>query len=168
VAIVPESVVTRFWPKVEVLGDDECWEWKASLGTNGYGQIAFPYPNRPRLAHRVAYAIHHGTDVDEPEAVCHSCDNPKCCNPRHLWAGTRDQNNKDKVAKGRQPRGLVVSERHKARGLLGDRCVATRMFSWQVDAAVEHHENGLSDEDVAFMFGVTPLTVRKRIAEAMR
>ncbi len=45
-----------------------------------------------------------GTNVDS-HCVLHHCDNRKCCNPKHLFIGTRSENNADKVSKGRQARG---------------------------------------------------------------
>lgn len=89
----------RFWQKVDVRGQDECWEWQAYRSNQGYGR--FRCERGKVLAHRYAWELHHGqpppTDVD----VCHSCDNPPCCNPHHLFLGTHDDNNKDREAKGR-------------------------------------------------------------------
>lgn len=53
-------------------------------------------------AHRVAFALSNGGVVDDDANVLHRCDNPPCCNPRHLFLGTNKENTQDMVAKGRQ------------------------------------------------------------------
>lgn len=75
----------------------ECWEW---MGTTfmGYGYMKGILSTE--RAHRVAYFLHHGT-IDPDLMVCHSCDNPGCVNPNHLWQGTGSDNMRDMVNKGR-------------------------------------------------------------------
>ncbi len=90
--------VARFWSKVSVIDDEFCWEWKACIGANGYGH--FKIGRTPLGAHVVAYKIIKG-EIPKGMLVCHSCDNPKCCNPNHLWLGTVKDNARDKIAKGR-------------------------------------------------------------------
>ena len=55
-----------------------------------------------KYAHRVLHESLHGA-LDRATMVCHSCDNPPCCNPAHLWAGTAKDNAADMVAKKRHP-----------------------------------------------------------------
>lgn len=91
----------RFWSHVDRIWDDEtfCWEWQGSVtGPNGYGQ--FTIGGRPWGAHRIAYVLEHGP-IPPGAVICHSCDNPRCCRPEHLFAGAQHDNNDDKVAKGR-------------------------------------------------------------------
>lgn len=89
----------RFWGKVNRIGFEECWEWMAARDPNGYGRIGGKRP-RAELAHRVAYRLTRG-DIPLGLHVCHSCDNPPCCNPNHLFLGTDLDNNRDMRAKGR-------------------------------------------------------------------
>lgn len=89
----------RFWKKVDKsAGPDECWPWMAARLPRGYGITSINRKNR--LSHRVAYALTHG-DVPTGFFVCHSCDNPPCCNPSHLWVGTQMDNMKDMSRKSR-------------------------------------------------------------------
>lgn len=89
----------RFWEKVDILGKDDCWNWTACKNSDGYGEIRM-YPSKDK-AHRIAYKLTHGEIIDGME-VCHKCDNPSCCNPKHLFLGTHRDNILDMYAKGRR------------------------------------------------------------------
>jgi endogenous inhibitor of DNA gyrase (YacG/DUF329 family) len=101
----------RFWAKVDRSGGpDACWPWTAARFHFGHG--AFWLAGHQIHAHRIAWELTHGPipegDPDNPPCVLHDCpdgDNPACCNPAHLWLGTKGQNTKDMVAKGRHARG---------------------------------------------------------------
>ena len=85
----------------------QCWEWQGALRDKGYGKL---YIRRKAYsAHRVAWVIANNAEIPEGMCVCHSCDNPACVNPDHLWIGTDADNLNDKVSKGRQARGIRVS-----------------------------------------------------------
>jgi hypothetical protein len=88
----------RFWRKVKMGADDECWLWQAKARLREYGQ--FRAWGRPQYAHRVAYALGNG-DIPEGAYVLHKCDTPLCCNPAHLFLGDQAANMKDRFAKGR-------------------------------------------------------------------
>lgn len=95
----------EFWLSVNVYGADDCWPWKLSLGHNGYGQPGTAEQRKiASTAHRVAYILANGP-VPAGMKVCHSCDNPVCCNPKHLWAGTNKENMEDCSNKGRTRKG---------------------------------------------------------------
>ena len=93
-----EAFVKRFWPKVDIRGEDECWPWLASKKHHGYG--GFKVDGRILLAHRVAWILTYGSI---PNGMCalHRCDNQGCCNPKHLFLGTKVDNNADRDRKGR-------------------------------------------------------------------
>ena len=102
----------RFWDKVDERGDDECWSWLASRSRFGYGN--FRVGDKIELAHRVVWEMingpvpsgdHHGTTC-----VCHTCDNPDCVNPGHLFLGTQRDNIRDRVSKGRSSGGSFRGE----------------------------------------------------------
>lgn len=87
----------RFWPKVDKSGD--CWNWTANRNVRGYGMFSIR-SGYMRTAHRVSYELCNGP-IAEGLFVCHSCDNPSCVNPAHLWLGTHMDNMMDREAKGR-------------------------------------------------------------------
>ena len=97
------SLKCIFWPKVEIKGSDECWEWTKGKTLAGYGLCGI---HRQRYyAHRLAYEFTYGP-LPEGLHACHHCDNPGCCNPSHIFAGTPKDNMQDMYKKGRHP-GVV-------------------------------------------------------------
>jgi HNH endonuclease len=97
----------RFWSKVERRSADECWPWKACARKKSEGYGAFWLNGRHQPASRVAWLLTCGLVSSEDE-VCHRCDNPPCCNPKHLFIGSRQDNNADKVSKRRHAFGARV------------------------------------------------------------
>jgi hypothetical protein len=90
--------IERLLEKIDKRGPDECWLWKGSIGTWGYG--CFTLNRKSINASRAAYILLVG-HVPPDKVVCHTCDNPACCNPRHLWVGAQADNLRDCRAKGR-------------------------------------------------------------------
>jgi hypothetical protein len=87
----------EFWDSVEKKPEG-CWEWKRGRYAQGYGQVFFD--GKTTGAHRVAFALAKGS-IPAGLHILHSCDNPPCCNPDHLRAGTHRDNADDKIARGR-------------------------------------------------------------------
>lgn len=98
----------RFWDKVNKTG--ECWVWTAGKNSHGYG--AFKLDGKTVGSHVVAYMITNGCPVPKGMEVCHTCDNPPCVRPDHLWLGTRRDNAQDAARKGRTSHG---EKHHKSK-----------------------------------------------------
>lgn len=91
-----------FWEKVDVRGEDECWPWKGKLSEDplhAYGRTRAN--GRIMIPSRAAWELTNGP-IPPGLNVCHKCDNPPCCNPKHLFLGTDRQNHLDSILKGRQ------------------------------------------------------------------
>ena len=92
-----------FWKKVVVrLG--QCWEWQG-WRVRGYGKVRPTSPAKRREfailgAHRVSWELTNGP-IPPGMLVLHTCDNPACVCPKHLFLGTDQDNVSDKENKGR-------------------------------------------------------------------
>ncbi len=93
----------------------ECWEWQGLRYSGGYGRISFQ--NKSLKSHRIA--LFGLGDYDNPLMACHTCDNPPCVRPDHLFAGTNLENTQDKMAKGRHYGNHRLTE-EQAKAILDD------------------------------------------------
>jgi hypothetical protein len=135
----------RFWAKVDIRGDGECWEWRGARDRKGYGRVWLP--QRMVLAHRAAWELARAA-IPEGMHILHHCDHPPCCNPAHLFLGSNADNVADKVRKQRQARGeRSGTHTHPERVPRGD-----RHFSRMCPERLARGERGgsakLTQEDV--------------------
>jgi hypothetical protein len=75
-----------------------CLEWTGAKIKDGYGMIKVGGVST--LAHRFSYE-RHVSAIPSDRKVLHTCDNPSCVNPDHLFLGTDQDNVDDMFAKGR-------------------------------------------------------------------
>jgi hypothetical protein len=150
--------VEKFWARVDVRGEDECWPWLAAQsGPNrhagrGYGSFAV----RKGLtmgAHRFSALLHYGP-YHRHTVVMHTCDFPPCVNPRHLRLGDRQQNMDDMKAKGR------------ARSHPGEECWSAKLTNAQAAEIRQRYVRGYAgrggnSKELAEEFGVSVETVQR-------
>lgn len=89
-----------------------CWEWQGKLSSEGYGsfQEIIDGIKTEISTHRRSYELFKGK-IPEGMQICHTCDNPSCCNPEHLWAGTPSENTQDMLKKNRGRHRLLNSNK---------------------------------------------------------
>jgi len=153
--------VDRFWGCVDrSAGPGGCWPWTGKVDDGGYGW--FRHDARVDRAHRYSLVLHRGRPLDSDECVLHRCDNPPCCNPEHLWAGSRAENNQDRVKKGRdggpRRRGLNHISVTRPESLCrGSEHVSSKLTEQDVKAI--RLSRGTTQRALAVKFGVTPTLI---------
>ncbi len=137
-----------FWSKVAITADDnQCWIWQAGKVPNGYGK--FNVRKKTKAAHRLAWMFPNYVIPNHME-ICHSCDNPACCNPKHLFIGTRQDNTDDMMRKGRQ----APPEQHAHKGEAHPRHKLT--YAQVVQIREEHARGNVTAKVIAMRYGVSP------------
>lgn len=119
-----------------------CWLWAGTYQSQGYGVAN--HKKVKGLAHRLSYTLHKGP-IPDGMHVCHTCDNPACVNPDHLWIGTHQDNHKDKVNKGRASGGSLKGMAHNMRKLTDDSVREIRRLC----------SDGFTQTGVGRLFGVS-------------
>ena len=122
-----------------------CWEWQGYRTPDGYGRIGEgSRGGRLLITHRVMWEIVFGP-IPKGYDVCHSCDNPPCANPAHLFAGTRQENVDDMMAKGRC--GDHAGEKNGRAKLTQAKAAAIRI-------------DNRSQRTIAAAYGMSPTAIR--------
>jgi hypothetical protein len=135
-------LVERFWPRVDKSGS--CWLWQGHRTAAGYGQIGRGTASEGLVyTHRLAYELEIGP-IPEGMFVCHSCDNPPCVNPAHLFVGSAADNSHDALRKGR------------LRTLRAEASPQCRVTTDQVREIRQLRAVGISAAGLAVRYGVSP------------
>lgn len=96
---VPADIFpTRLSQRLTVDEVSGCWLWTGAKNPTGYGVIKVK--GKQWSVHRYASTLADG-EIPAGVHVLHTCDNPLCCNPAHLFRGSHKDNMADKQAKGR-------------------------------------------------------------------
>lgn len=142
-----ENAQDAFLARLQPGAENDCWEWDGHINDSGYGIIN--YDHSLYRTHRLSWEIHHGP-IPDGMFVCHTCDNRKCNNPAHLWLGTHADNQNDKIAKDRTPKGEAAGP--------------AKLKESTVIEIKQMFREGVSRKDLANQFGVNLATIYDIIA----
>lgn len=144
----------EFWAAVDVRGAHACWFWIRAMKSDGYGCLH--WEGRTVAAHRLALSF--AEPAPRPDACAlHHCDQRPCCNPLHLYWGTKADNNADRARRGRNHAELRRGagnglRRHPEAVLRGSACGGSKL----VEADVRHiRTSGLRAVDVTRAYGIS-------------
>ena len=137
------------WDKINQTFPSLCWEWVSGKDWDGYG--IFTIYGISYKVHRLVYELIYGI-IPEGLCVCHHCDNPSCCNPKHLWLGSSSENNTDRHNKGRD---------NFARG---NQLPQTKLNQYQVNEIRKLYiTNKYTQKELGKRFGVCGANINKII-----
>ncbi len=144
--------VDRIYRRIDWSDYDGCWEWHGAHNKKGYGIISID--NRRICTHRLMYWVERGA-IPAGMLVLHKCDNPKCCNPAHLFLGTAKENTQDMMKRGRG----APPPTHK-----GESCTWSKLTTAEVLAIKELHSLGQHTYTaLGRKFGVSNVHVKRII-----
>jgi hypothetical protein len=142
----------RFWSRVGVGSEDSCWYWDNPTHSFGYGW--FKIDGKNQLAHRVAKIMWGG---EEDGHVLHGCNNPSCCNPKHLRWGTPKDNHLDSVKAGTHVSPPKNNINPPIR--YGEDNVSSKMTENKVVALRKGRASGMSYKRLSEKYGISLSTV---------
>lgn len=135
---------------------DACWLWQGRTSAKGYG--AFSYKKDGKTvhvrAHRAAHCLDTGETLEPDAYVLHRCDNPPCCNPKHLFKGTHADNMQDALSKGRH--------------YVGARNGRAKLTFEKVKAIRDLVASGRTQQSVADKFGIRQCHVSRLVRGEQR
>lgn len=152
------------WSQIDVRGPDECWPWIGRMrGGDGRGYISID--GQRYIVPRLVYELAHGAMPDDKWAL-HTCDNPPCCNPAHIYPGTPQDNVRDKVERGRTPKGerngRYTHPETVPRGEKHHKAKLTEADVIEIRRKYTNHE--ASPNQIAKEYNVSRWTVRRIVA----
>lgn len=130
-----------------------CWEWQRARNEKGYGVCCIK--RKMYKAHRLSYEIHIGP-IPVGASLLHSCDNPCCCNPLHLHPGTKAENNRDIVKRGRHVPGGTKTPKLLCKYERGEGHHAAKFTAEQIRSIRDRYASGeCTQQKLASQYGTS-------------
>lgn len=140
------SIIERLIPKIKI-DSSGCWLFIGSRDELGYGRFRDPKSKSYLMsAHRSSYLLFRGK-IPDGMIVCHSCDNPSCVNPSHLFIGSHKDNSLDMMKKGRD---RIVGIKNGRAKLTEENILNIRFL---------YDQGELSDREIGKLYGVVETTI---------
>lgn len=146
--------VHAVWERIDKRRWNQCWQW-TGYTNKGYGRLDIAGVEGV-YAHRAAYISANPScglslkdDSDKDRCVLHSCDNPSCCNPRHMFIGSHDDNMDDKVSKGRSKIWEHSTQTPRA-----------KLTTEDVQCIRMQKKYGATIRALCMLYGVSPATIK--------
>jgi hypothetical protein len=157
-----QEEIALFWSRMRIGAADACWEWQAGRTGDGYGAFVV-FPQIVVLAHRIAYFLHTGIDPIGKLVRHYECDNPPCCNPTHLKAGSNADNSQDMVRNGRSLKGdKNPMRKYPDKVLRGEKNGNSKYTETIVLEMLTLQEQGMSQRAISRQFKI-PIVMAQRI-----
>lgn len=157
---IKQSDIERFWNCVDKKSESECWVWKKSLSQRGYGK--FQAAGKGLYAHRFSIVV-SGIEIPDGMFSCHKCDNPPCCNPKHLFIGSPSDNQRDMALKGRSCKGEKNPSRIHPDLFRGENNHGHKLTEKIVSQLRSNPPIGLNMNSEALKYSVSPSVLREAI-----
>jgi len=130
----------------------QCREWTVRNRTTGFGYGYINFRKKQIMAHRASWIVWRGK-IPKGMFVCHTCDNPLCINPDHLFLGTHKDNMKDMVLKNRQ--------NNSQKGSIGEKNGSSMLKESDISEILEmFYFQKLNQSEIARYFCITPASIR--------
>lgn len=137
------------WQRICRPDSDECWPYQGPRNPKGYGLVW--RDKKATMAHRWTWEQVRGP-IPEGLHVLHDCDNPPCCNPRHLHLGTQVDNNRER------------DERKRFTVVRGSAQTNAKLTEKQVrEIRKRYAAGGISQYALADEYGVSQPTIKDLI-----
>jgi len=155
--INPNAITDRVMQRImDKIDKNDCWEWTGKTSTSGYGIISISFDGEKSyfFVHRIIAQKHFNKDI-RGMLVCHTCDNTKCVNPKHLFLGTQKENMRDASIKGRIRSGGDHHARTNPESVpRGEKNGQTKLKNKDIDEIKTLYALGESQRSIARRFSI--------------
>jgi hypothetical protein len=161
---ISKTDAAKFWTKVDKRGPRDCWLWTAGRVPYGYGSMYYG-GSRNFGAHRFSWLLANpDSDIPKGHCICHTCDNPPCVNPAHLFLGSTRDNAIDGRSKGRGPGAHLKPASHHPEAMpRGERHWNSKYTPEQIAAVRTLFDSGMRQCDIMRAMNIPRRVVQRLV-----
>jgi site-specific DNA-cytosine methylase len=150
-----KATIQDFLANTKQNGD--CLIWQGALDRQGYTKHSEyrGYKQSPKTIRvsRKVLELKLGRPIRDGYQANHSCDNPSCINPEHLWEGTQTENRQDCLQKGRTKGVADIGSRHSK----------AKLSETDIPEILELSKQGIGVREIARQYGLNHGTILRII-----